>query len=289
MRMFKRTNSITSNMDNLRLEVKIRSVPKDPRNMVVLACPEPSLASVVATEYLIDTLKMVEIGAIRIRGIEPAVTVIDGVAKLPYRLFYSQENGLIVVRQHIPIPIPIYREFIDKVISWAEENGVSKAVCLSTMSSLGPSESDNVYFVTDELTVSSLVNAGFIPLKESVVVGVEAEFLDAVLSRGTMSGILLLAESRLLSSINNLVRSGKLASYRDVTYILNQTIGKFGPDVTAAVKLVKAISKLINVEIKTDKLEEHASKYSFLVEKSIEEWARSLTAEESKGTAPLVL
>ncbi|KUO86363.1 MAG: carboxylate--amine ligase [Caldivirga sp. MG_3] len=273
----------------MRLEVKIRSVPKDPRNLILLACPEPSLASVVATEYLIDSLKMNEIGAIRIRGIEPAVTVIDGVAKLPYRLFYSQETGLIVVRQHIPIPIPIYREFIDKVISWAEENGVSRAVCLSTMSSLGPSESDNVYFVTDELTVNSLTSLGFTPLKETIVVGVEAEFIDAVLSRGTMSGVLLLAESKLLTSINNLVKSGKLSSYRDVTYILNQTIGKFGPDVSAAIKLIKAVSKLINVDIKTDKLEEHASKYSFLVEKSIEEWARGIAAEEGKGTTPLVL
>ncbi|MFP3238176.1 MAG: PAC2 family protein [Caldivirga sp.] len=276
-------------MDNVRLEVKIRSVPKDPRNLILLACPEPSLASVVATEYLIDSLKMNEIGAIRIRGIEPAVTVIDGVAKLPYRLFYSQETGLIVVRQHIPIPIPIYREFIDKVISWAEENGVSRAVCLSTMPSLGPSESDNVYFVTDELTANSLTGLGFTPLKETIVVGVEAEFIDAVLSRGTMSGVLLLAESKLLTSINNLVRSGKLSSYRDVTYILNQTIGKFGPDVSAAIKLIKAVSKLINVDIKTDKLEEHASKYSFLVEKSIEEWARGIAAEEGKGTTPLVL
>ena len=276
-------------MDNVRLEVKIRSVPKDPRNLILLACPEPSLASVVATEYLIDSLKMNEIGAIRIRGIEPAVTVIDGVAKLPYRLFYSQETGLIVVRQHIPIPIPIYREFIDKVISWAEENGVSRAVCLSTMSSLGPSESDNVYFVTDELTANSLTGLGFTPLKETIVVGVEAEFIDAVLSRGTMSGVLLLAESKLLTSINNLVKSGRLSSYRDVTYILNQTIGKFGPDVSAAIKLIKAVSKLINVDIKTDKLEEHASKYSFLVEKSIEEWARGIAAEEGKGTTPLVL
>jgi uncharacterized protein len=276
-------------MDNVRLEVKIRSVPKDPRNLILLACPEPSLASVVATEYLIDSLKMNEIGAIRIRGIEPAVTVIDGVAKLPYRLFYSQETGLIVVRQHIPIPIPIYREFIDKVISWAEENGVSRAVCLSTMPSLGPSESDDVYFVTDELTVNSLTSLGFTPLKETIVVGVEAEFIDAVLSRGTMSGVLLLAESKLLTSINNLVKSGRLSSYRDVTYILNQTIGKFGPDVSAAIKLIKAVSKLINVDIKTDKLEEHASKYSFLVEKSIEEWARGIAAEEGKGTTPLVL
>ncbi|MFP3194852.1 MAG: PAC2 family protein [Caldivirga sp.] len=276
-------------MDNVRLEVKIRSVPKDPRNLILLACPEPSLASVVATEYLIDSLKMNEIGAIRIRGIEPAVTVIDGVAKLPYRLFYSQETGLIVVRQHIPIPIPIYREFIDKVISWAEENGVSRAVCLSTMPSLGPSESDNVYFVTDELTVNSLTSLGFTPLKETIVVGVEAEFIDAVLSRGTMSGVLLLAESKLLTSINNLVKSGRLSSYRDVTYILNQTIGKFGPDVSAAIKLIKAVSKLINVDIKTDKLEEHASKYSFLVEKSVEEWARGIAAEEGKGTTPLVL
>lgn len=272
----------------IKLEVKIRSIPKNPQNVVILACPEPSLASVVATEYLIDYFKMSEIGAIRIRGLEPAVTVIDGVAKLPYRLFYSPEANAVVVRQHIPIPTPIYREFIERVISWAEENGISRAICLTTMSALGNVESDNVYFVTDDVTVGALSNLGLLPLKETVIMGVEAEFLDVVLSRGTMSGILLLAESRLLTSINNLVKSGKIASYKDVMYILNQTLGKFGPDVQAAAKLVRAVAKIMNIDVKTDKLDEHAAKYSFLVEKGVEEWAKGIQASEH-GTAPIIL
>ncbi len=276
---------------SIRLEVKIRSIPKDPRNLLLLSCPEPSLASVVATEYIIDSLKMAEIGAIRIRGIEPAVTVIDGVAKLPHRLFYSQDAGLIVVRQHIPIPMAAYREFLEKVISWAEENGIQRAACLSTMSSLGPSESDNIYFVTDEYTAPSLVNLGLTPLREMVVVGVEAEFLDVVMSRGTMSGMVIFAESKLLTAINNLLRSGKVSSYRDITFILNQTLGRYGPDVTAAVKLVKAVGKLIGKEIPVDKLEEHASKYSFLVEKGVEEWVkRAAEAEVTTATGqPLIM
>ncbi len=43
------------------LEVKLKSIPRDPRNMLVLSCPEPSLASVVSIEYVIDALKMEEI------------------------------------------------------------------------------------------------------------------------------------------------------------------------------------------------------------------------------------
>jgi len=59
------------------LEVKLKSIPRDSRNMLILSCPEPSLASVVSIEYVIDALKMEEIGAIKIGSISPVITVIE--------------------------------------------------------------------------------------------------------------------------------------------------------------------------------------------------------------------
>jgi len=32
-------------------DVKIKTIPRDPRNTLVMACPEPSLASIVSIEY----------------------------------------------------------------------------------------------------------------------------------------------------------------------------------------------------------------------------------------------
>jgi len=80
-------------MDNVRLEVKIRSVPKDPRNLILLACPEPSLASVVATEYLIDSLKMNEIGAIRIRGLSRRLRLSMALLSYPTGCFTRRRLG----------------------------------------------------------------------------------------------------------------------------------------------------------------------------------------------------
>ncbi len=254
-------------------EVKIRSIPKDPRNTLIISCPEPSLASVVAIEYLVDTLKMEEIGSIRVLDMAPIITVIDGIAKLPYRLFYSKEHALIVIRQHIPIPPALYRHFISKVLDWAEENGIRRIVCLTATPILGEKELDTVYFVTDELYAEEYKRLGFVPLKEATITGAEAVFLDAVLSRN-IDGVLLLAESKVLTTINRLVASGKITSHRDVIAILNQTIGQYGPDVVAALKLVKAISKLIGVEVPIEKLDEHARKYAFLIEKNLEEYLK---------------
>jgi uncharacterized protein len=75
----------------MRLEVKISGLPRDRKNILVLSCPEPSLAGVVAVEYLIDALSMEEIGAIRITEMPPVIAVVNGAAKLPHRIFYSRQ------------------------------------------------------------------------------------------------------------------------------------------------------------------------------------------------------
>ncbi|MEM3326737.1 MAG: PAC2 family protein, partial [Thermoproteus sp.] len=52
--------------------------------------------------------------------------------------------------------------------------------------------------------------------------------------------------------------------------ILNDLVGRVGPDVAAALKLIDAVGKITGVQIDTSKLQEHAQKYAFLVEKNIE-------------------
>jgi len=99
------------------------------------------------------------------------------------------------------------------------------------------------------------------------VAGLEGAYLDAVLDR-SIDGALLIAESKLLTAIKRLVDSGKVTSHRDVMLILNDLVGRVGPDVGAALKLVDAVAKLAETQIDTSKLQEHASKYAFLVEKT---------------------
>lgn len=243
-----------------------------------MACPEPSLASVVTIEYLVEALKMEEIGSIKPRNVVPVITVVNGAAKLPYLLFYSKEYYLIAIRQHVPIPPGAYRQFVNKILDWAEESGINRIVCLTATSTLGEKELETVYFVSEEGHVDEYKNLGFEPLGEATITGMEAIYLDAVLSRN-INGVLLLAESKLLSTISKLMLGGKITNHRDLLAILNQTVGQYGPDVTAALKLVKAVGKLINAEIPVDKLAEHANKYAFLIEKNLEEYMKP-TKEE---------
>lgn len=253
----------------MRLEVKISGLPRDKKNILVMACPEPSLAGVIAVEYLIDALKMEEIGAIKITEMPPVIAVVNGAAKLPHRLFYSKEAGILAIRQHVPIPPQIYAEFIHKVLDWAEENKVKLVICLSAMPAAGEKKSENVYFVTEEGLVEKFKQYGFEPIKEATVTGLEGAYLDAVLGR-SIDGALIIAESKLLTAIKRLVDSGKIATHRDVMLILNDLVGRVGPDVGAALKLINAVAKLADIQIDTAKLQEHATKYAFLIEKNIE-------------------
>ncbi|BDR91398.1 proteasome assembly chaperone family protein [Vulcanisaeta souniana] len=250
-------------------DIKIKSIPRDPRNTLIMACPEPSLASIVAIEYLVETLKMEEIGSIKPRGHIPIVTVINGAAKLPYRLFFDREHAIVVIRQHVPIPPMLYDQFVNKILDWAEDNSVGRVVCLTSTSLLTEQETDNVYFVSEESHTDEYRQMGLMPLQETTITGIEAVFLDSVLSRN-INGVLLLAESKVLTAINKLIESGKISSHKDVLAILNQMVGRYGPDVTAALKLIKALSKVVGFEIPADKLAEHANKYAFLVDKNLE-------------------
>ncbi|MFN3804071.1 MAG: proteasome assembly chaperone family protein [Pyrobaculum sp.] len=269
----------------MRLEVKISGLPRDRRNILVMACPEPSLAGVVAVEYLIDSLAMEEIGAIRITEMPPVIAVVNGVAKLPHRIFYTKNTGVVAIRQHVPIPPQLYAEFIHKVLDWAEENKIKLVACLSAMPAV--SDDDAVYFVTEEGLVERFKQYGFIPIKEATVTGLEGAYLDAVLSRN-IDGALLIAESKLLTAIKRLIDSGKVATHRDVMLILNDLVGRVGPDVGAALKLVNAVAKLAEVQIDTTKLQEHASKYAFLVEKNIEALFKPTEVAPGRREVPVV-
>jgi len=250
-------------------EVRISSIPRTQRNVLVLSCPEPSLSGVVAIEYLIDKLNMEEIGAIRIKDIPPVIAVVDGVAKLPHRIFYRKDLGLVAIRQHVPVPPQIYTGFINKILDWAEENNIDRVVCLSAMPTIGEVEIDNVYFATEDVLANELTSLGLVPLKEATISGLEGAFLDAVLSRRAR-GVLLLAESKLLSSIRKLAEGGRVSSHKDLILILQDLVGKVGPDVVAALRLLRGLEKILGAKIPLENLEEHASKYSFLVEKNLE-------------------
>ena len=268
-----------------QIEIKIKKIEKDPRNTLIIACPEPSLASVVAIEYIIETLKMEEIGAVRIKNLPPVVAAVNGAAKLPYRLFYRRDLGLVTIRQHVPIPPEVYYEFINRLLDWAEENNIRRVICLTAIPAIAEKESDVVYFVTEEYYVDEFKSLGLEPIKDAIITGAEAIFLDAVLSRSIV-GAVIMAESKVLTAIKRLIESGKVTSHRDVMYILNQTVGQLGPDITAAVKLIRAISKIISYEIPVDKLAEHASRYASLVEKNLEMYLRP--PRETTPTLPLV-
>jgi uncharacterized protein len=267
----------------MKLEFKISALPRDRRTSLLLACPEPSLAGVIAVEYVIDLLNMEEIGAIRIPELPPVVAVVNGAAKLPHRIFYNKDSGLLAIRQHMPIPPQIYAEFVGKVLDWAEENKVRDVICLSATAAAG--EGDVVYFVTEEHLVDRFKSYGLTPLKEATVAGLEGAFLDAVLGR-SIDGALILAESKLLTAVKRLVESGRVGSHRDVMLILNDLVGRVGPDVAAALKLIDAVSKITGVPIDTSKMQEHAQKYAFLVEKNIEALMQS---GQQKREIPLMI
>jgi len=251
------------------MEVKIPSLPRDKRNILVISCPEPSLSGVIAVEYLIDALSMEEIGYIRITDVPPVIAVVNGVAKLPYRIFYSRSHGIVAIRQHMPIPPHVYAGFIEQLLSWVSENRVDMVLCLSAIPIIGEAAGDMPFFVSDEDTKPVLESIGLRPLPEATVTGLEAVFLDALLSK-RVRGALILAESRTLSAIKKLVEAGHITNHRDLVTLLNEFVGKTGPDAEAALKHINAIARIVGGEIPTDKLVEHAKRYTFLVEKNLE-------------------
>jgi uncharacterized protein len=227
-------------------------------SLLVVAFPTVGLISSIAGHFIIDSLKLEEIGAITSREFMPATVIHKSRPSPPVRIYAGEkscgpdgscEQLAVIISEFMP-PYNIIKPLADKILRWADEKGCKIVVTLEGTHAVGDKKRKfNVYGVGSNSEMKNFLKTYKIDeTKEGMITGV--------------TGVLLY--------------EGVLWQ-RDVICLLSEAHSSY-PDSRAAGNLLKKLDVMLP-EIKID------PKPLYKEAEKIEEQIKKFM-EQSKPTAP---
>jgi len=107
-------------------------------SMLIVAFPTVGLISSIAGHYIIDSLKLEEIGTIASRYFMPAAIIHKSNPSPPVRIYAGEktcgpdgtcEQVAVIISEFMP-PLDIIKPLSDKILDWADEKGCQAIVTL---------------------------------------------------------------------------------------------------------------------------------------------------------------
>ncbi|MEK6936509.1 MAG: PAC2 family protein [Nanoarchaeota archaeon] len=225
----------------MRLELEKR--PKGVR--LITGFPGFGLIGTITTEFLIEHLKAVQIGKIRIDELPPIVAVHQGQVVEPVGVFYSKKYNLVILHALTSVA----------GIEWLLQNEICKLMDelkvkeIITIEGIGSQniENVNVYYLANKKIDSKKLNIS--PLKEGIILGV--------------SGALL------LKSCANLV-----AFFVETHSAM--------PDSRGAAKTIEVLDKYLGLKVDYKPLLEKAVKFEAKIKELMSKKEKATASQEKK-------
>ena len=204
---------------------KIRKLKKP---MIIIGFPGTGLVGSVAASQIVESLNMEFGGHISSPDFAPLAAIHDYRPLPAARIHFSEKDNIIIIISEMTIPVSSSIELADKIFQF------SKAVNASSIISLGGislnEEQGEVYLVSSDRNMVKLVTSKKLakPIREGATTGV--------------TGILL--------------TKGTLEKF-PITTILAESSEEY-LDPKAASRVIKVLSKIIDLPISTNKLDREA-------------------------------
>lgn len=228
-------------------------------SMVLVAFPTVGMISSIAGNYIIDSLKLKEIGSIISRYFSPTAIIHKSLASPPVRIYAGNKNCgpdgsceqiVVIISEFMP-PLEIIQPLAEKILRWTDQKKVKIITALEGTHALGNLEKKelNVHGIgsTPEMK-KFLDNYNIDQTKEGMITGV--------------TGVLLY--------------KGVLEK-RDVICLLSEAHEAY-PDSRSAASLVKKLDIILpGIKIDPEPLYNEAEKIEANIKKFL---------EQSKPTAP---
>ena len=227
-------------------------------SLLVVAFPTVGLISSIAGHFIIDTLKLDEVGTIVSNEFMPATVIHNSKPSPPVRIYAGKktcgpdgkcEQIAVIISEFMP-PYQIIKPLAENIINWASKKGIKAIVSLEGTHAVGDKDKDmKVYGVASNNNMKKLLKKYKIQeTKEGMITGVNGVIL--------YQGVLM---------------------KHDVMCLLSEAHANF-PDSRAAGNLLKKLDVMLP-EIKID------PKPLYKEAEEIEKKIRTFM-EQSKPTAP---
>lgn len=213
-------------MDKEIVQVIFEKEPSVKNPILIEGFPGIGLVGNIASQYIVNELKMTYLGAMSSRYFPPLAVLLGGVVNMPVRIYEEPEKGLMVLTADIPVHPLASFEIGREIVSWAQSINVRELICLAGITVMG-----------DEHRVFGAVS--------------QMELLDRIKDKtelfeiGTITGI--------TGSIMNECRIKRMPA----VCLLGETASA-EPDPRAAIAAIETLNRIYDLGVSTEKLSEQA-------------------------------
>jgi len=221
-------------------DVKIVTKPIKLENPVLIeGFPGIGLVGNIASQQIIDELKMTYVGSIDSRHFPPIAVLYEGLINMPVRIYESEEHNIVMVVSDIPINPVVSYDISRALLDWAKAINVKEVVSIAGIATM--SEERKVFGAA---TTPEMLER----IKDKV----------EVFQMGTISGISgsIMAEC--------LVREVPGISLLGATQSQN-------PDPRAAAVVIDVLNQLYDLSVNTESLIEQAAKIEIEMQRLAED------------------
>ena len=155
-------------------------------SLLVIAFPTVGLISSIAGHYIVDTLKLNEIGTILSNEFMPATIIHNSKPSPPIRIYAGDkkcvpdgtcEQITVIISEFMP-PYNIIKPLADKILEWAGHRGCKPIVSLEGTHAVGDKKDFKVYGIASNPKMKKILNKHKIEeTKEGMITGVNGVLL----------------------------------------------------------------------------------------------------------------
>jgi len=240
-------------MDKEIVQVILENEPSVKNPLLIEGFPGIGLVGNIASQYIVNELKMTYLGAMSSRYFPPLAVLTGGVVNMPVRIYEDAAKGLVILTADIPVhPLASY-EIGKEIVSFAESIGAREMVCLAGITVMG-----DLHRVFGAVSRQDLLDK----IKD------KAE----VFEMGTITGI--------TGSIMNECRIRNLPAI----CLLGETASA-EPDPRAAIATIETLNKIYDLGINTAKLSEQAEQIEVQMAQLAQQM-KTTSSEEQQASMP---
>lgn len=233
-------NDLLADTDFDNKSVKIITKPLENKNPILIeGFPGIGLVGNIASQQIIDELKMNYLGSIDSKHFPPIAVLYEGLINMPVRIYESVKHNMIMVVSDIPINPTVSYDVGRALLDWAQNINVKEIISIAGIATMYEERK-----VFGAATTHEMLER----IKDKV----------EIFQMGTISGI----SGSIMSEC--LVRGIPAISLLGATQSQN-------PDPRAAAVVIDALNLMYNLDVNTEKLIQQAEKIEIEMQRLAED------------------
>lgn len=151
------------------------------------------LAGSLAVGYIIDKLKMEEVGYMRSKYLPPSTVFIQGRLRHPFRFYSNKEGTICAVICEITLRLEGLYTLVAAILDWAEQKGSNEIVILEGVAS-NDNHDNKAYCAAEEDLCRIMEDKGIKMIPQGFITGIPGGLLNECILR-KIQGVTLLVKA----------------------------------------------------------------------------------------------